>query len=278
MTLKTIGSALLLFAIFASRGEVSCAGADPPVAPHTATEPSNDSQPSAVARRVFEGSPFWWKHRATVEVPTRDFGFLASVKHALEVAMHFVGQIVSRVLRFFSGLLPDWTPALGAGAGLGSRLVWILTAVAVGVIAWVTYRVVRRRRFAAANVAVDAIQEPERLPDALLLLARAKAALATGDTYEALRLGFLAILAGLEDRGIVRYDAARTNSEYLRDLRRQPALADDFRRVAFPVDRALYGKIRPEVIDVEQAFAFCQGLLVAPMAQPIADAARMAST
>ncbi len=86
-----------------------------------------------------------------------------------------------------------------------------------------------------------------------------------GDTFEALRLAFHAVLASLEDRGIVRYDAARTNSEYFRDLPAADARRG-FRRVALPFDRAFYGKIRPERADVERTLEFCQNLLMAPAA------------
>src|SRR5271155_3978939 len=103
MTLKTIGCALLLFPLWGSHGEISRAGADPPVAPDAATEPSDkNSQPAAVARRVFEGSPFWWKHRATVEVPAHDFGILGGIKRVVSEVMHFFGRILDRLLRFLS--------------------------------------------------------------------------------------------------------------------------------------------------------------------------------
>jgi hypothetical protein len=226
-------------------------------------------KPDVVAKRVFEGSAFWWKRRATVEVPVNDFGVFGYVGRAVKAVLHFLGRILSSILHFLSSLLPSLVPGLETASEATNFLLWVLAAVGVIVGSWMVYRFLRNRR-TWDQMRVEPLQVPERLPDALVLLARAKAALEAGDTFEALRLGFLAILAGLEDRGIVRYDAARTNSEYLRDLRRQPALAADFRNIALPVDRAFYGKIRPERSDVERAFAFCQGLMTGPMATPAA--------
>jgi hypothetical protein len=175
---------------------------------------------------------------------------------------HWIASALRQILPFLRKLMPTWVPGIGAVGG-GNVLLWALGLVAVAAIALVVYQTMRRRRLAAGSFAVERLQEPERLPDALVLMARAEAALQAGDTFEALRLGFQAILAALENRGILRYDRARTNSEYARDLRPQPDLATAFRRIAIPFDRAFYGKIRPERVDVEQTLAFCRSLMTA---------------
>jgi hypothetical protein len=248
----------------------------PPSADHApavavpSTAPPNERltkhEPTEVARRVFEGSPFWWKHRKAVEDPTRGLGFFDRIWQALVEVGRFFKSVLGRILKFLSWLMPRGTLEMGAPTGGTNWLLWGLGALALAVIAFIVYRSVRRRRLLSDVISTEPLSEPERLPDAMLLLTRAKAALAAGDTFEALRLGFHAVLASLEDRGIVRYDAARTNSEYLRDLRPQPVLAAGFRRVALPFDRAFYGKIRPERADVERTLEFCQSLLTAPAA------------
>jgi hypothetical protein len=265
MSPKSIFFAISVLALLAAptNGEES----KPPVAakaqPAASTTSKQGDHATAVAHRVFEGSQFWWKHRSTVADPTRNSGLIAQIGQMIEDVVHFIVKILGRIARYVGGLLPDWIAREGAPIGIGRGLLWALVALGIAVIGWMAYRVFRQRRLAAGSLSIEPLQEPERLPDALILMARAKAALEAGDTFEALRLGFLAILAGLEDRGIVRYDAARTNSEYLRDLRRQPELAADFRQVALPVDRALYGKIQPQPGDVERALQFCQGLMAA---------------
>jgi hypothetical protein len=227
-----------------------------------AKEP-NASEPTQVARRVFEGSQFWWKHRAKVEDPTRELGLGSWISRLFERVRHWIGQALKAIFRFLRSLIPSWTPKFGAAAGAGTGLLWGLGSLAVALIAWIVYRTLRRRHHSPGSLSVEELAKPERLPDALVLLGRAEAALQAGDTFEALRLGFQAILAALENRGIVRYDRARTNSEYARDLRQQPDLAAGFRRIAIPFDRAFYGKIRPDRVDVERAIEFCRSLMTA---------------
>jgi hypothetical protein len=259
MSPKLVAFVLLLFTTLtsqATRGGATGADAKP--------AGGSADQPADVARQVFQGSQFWWKHRSAVEDPTIEIGFLARLREPIRAVMHFLGKLLGQVLEFLARLIPGWSLGLGGVTGATGGLVWGLGALALAVISWIIYRS-RARRLAADGSPAEPIQESERLPDALVLMARAKAALEAGDTFEALRLGFQAILAGLEDRGIVRYDPARTNSEYLRDLRPQPALAAGFRRVARPFERAFYGKIPPEPIDVERALEFCQSLMTTPM-------------
>ncbi len=257
-----LASTVLLIATFAAPPSGDRV---PAVTPPATAAPSDHA--TEVARRVFEGSPFWWKHRQAIEDPTRGLTFSERIWQALAEVGHFFKWVVGKILKFLASLMPHWSlDGFGAPTSGTSWLLWGLGALALVVIAFLIYRTVRRRRLLADGLAIEPLSQPERLPDAMLLLTRAKAALEAGDTFEALRLAFHAVLASLEDRGIVRYDAARTNSEYLRDLRPQPTLAAGFRRVALPFDRAFYGKIRPERADVERTLEFCQSLLTAPAA------------
>jgi hypothetical protein len=268
MKLRLLIPALLLVTIFAAqlRGETATTGDATSEKAATAganADGNNVDRPAETAHRVFEGAPFWWKHRSKVADPTRELGILERLREPFKAAGSFFAKVLGRIFQFLSWLMPTWTPSLGVAAGLSTGLVWGLGAIAVAVVAVIIYRELRRRRWGGDSFTADRLEEPERLPDALVLIARAKAALEAGDTFEALRLGFQAVLAALEDRGIVRYDPARTNSEYARDLRPQPHLATDFRRIALPFDRAFYGRIRPEKVDVERALEFCQSLMTA---------------
>ena len=70
------------------------------------------------------------------------------------------------------------------------------------------------RRRLTDGIAAEPIQESERLPDAMVLMRR-KAVLGGRRHFRGVASGFQAILAGLEDRGIVRYDQpAPTASTY----------------------------------------------------------------
>jgi hypothetical protein len=249
--------ALFLIALFAPPSSVLAqSGAETKA---KAGNTADDSQAVETAHRVFQGSQFWWKHRTKIEDPSLNLGFFGYVKRCLAAVLDFLGTVISRIFEFLRSLMPSWVPRLPV-LGATHGLTWGLAAVALAAIGVIVYQFLKRRRPTTDSPA-QPLAEPERLPDAVLLMTRAKAALEAGDTFEALRLGFQAVLAILEDRGIVRYDPARTNSEYFRDLRPRPALAADFRRVAVPFDRAFYGKIRPETGDVEQTFKFCESLM-----------------
>jgi hypothetical protein len=256
MSRKLIVMALVLIALCApARSAPAASDAELPV---KAANAPGDSQAAQSAHRVFEGSQFWWKHRTKVEDPSINLGFLAFVKRCIGAVLDFLKSVIRRIFEFLRSLMPSWVPRLPI-SGATSGLKWGLAAVALAAIGVIVYQFLKRRRL-AIDTPAQPLAEPERLPDAVLLIARAKAALEAGDTFEALRLGFQAVLAVLEDRGIVRYDPARTNSEYYRDLRPRPALAADFRRISLPFDRAFYGKIRPETGDVEQTLKFCESL------------------
>ena len=218
MSGKVIFSVLVLIAIGTPPTSVVAQGGADTKAP--AKNAARDSQATEAAHRVFQGSQFWWKHRTKVDDPSVNLGFLAFLKRCLEAVLDFVGTVLSRIFEFLRSLMPSWFPRLPvAGATIG--LTWGLAAVALAAIGVIVYQLLKRRQL-VADTPAQPLAVPERLPDAVVLMTRAKAALEAGDTFAASRLGFQAVLAVLEDRGIVRYDPARTNSEYVRDLRPQP--------------------------------------------------------
>lgn len=253
---KLIVAALFLIASFASISSVLAESGAATTA--EAGNAAGDSRATEAAHRVFKASQFWWKHRTKVEDPSVDLGFFAFVKRCIEAVVEFFRSVLNRIFEFLRSLMPSWAPRIPF-SGATSGWTWGIAAVALAAIGVIVYQSLKRRRL-AADLPAQPLVEPERLPDAVLLMARAKAALEAGDTFEALRLSFQAALAVLEDCGIVRYDPARTNSEYVRDLRRRPDLAADFRRISLPFDRALYGKIRPAAADVQQTLEFCESL------------------
>ena len=71
---------------------------------------------------------------------------------------------------------------------------------------------------------------------------RAGAAAAAGGYREAIRLTFLGVLRGLHDRGLIKYDPARTNREYLASIRlRDRSLYEAFSQLIALFDRKWYG-------------------------------------
>jgi hypothetical protein len=218
-------------------------------------------QAAAAAREVLQGPQFWWKHRSDVDDPTRRLGFLSRLSHVIETVWDWLVAGLKRLVEFILYLFNFAPPGLKSSTAAARIIVCVLAVAAIAFLGWKGYGLLRRRKRPPAVELPDDTSRLEQLPDALVLLARAQAALQAGDNVQALRFAFLALLALLQDRGILRYSRGRTNSEYSRDLRGQPSLATDFRGVALPFERAQYGKIEPSRIEARQAIAVCRSLL-----------------
>lgn len=218
-------------------------------------------QAAVAAREVLQGPQFWWKHRSDIDDPTRHLGFLSRVSEVIETVWNWLVAGLKRLFEFLVYLLNFAPPGLTSSTAAARVIVCVLAVAAIGFLGWKCYGLLRQRKRAPAVELPDDTSRLEQLPDALVLLARAQAALQAGDNVQALRFAFLALLALLQDRGILRYSRGRTNTEYSRDLRGQPSLATDFRGVALPFERAQYGKIEPSRIEARQAIAVCQSLL-----------------
>lgn len=236
-----------------------------------AEEPAVDNRLAAdeagrAAKEVYSGPAFWWKRRGEVQTP--NLGpldgvrrFFAWIIENIVAAFRWLWDTLWWLLsKLFSGLgLPS---IQGVGSLPRLVLLGLVAALATGALVWYLARYLSGRKGGPAGIAgLDDSLAPERLPDAVVLLEKAKAALAGDDYFQALRLGFLAVLAALQQRQLLRYDRSRTNGEYYRDLRGQPRLANGFRMVAAPFDRACYGRIRPGRSDAEQAIALCEDCL-----------------
>lgn len=155
-----------------------------------------------------------------------------------------------RLIRFIRAILQWWDDHIaGRMAGLAETapvLYWTIVGLCVLILAVLIYHIyltmrsafgTDRRRVSSGPVAVSAWQLTE--PPALL--EQADAAARAGAFPDALRYLYLALIHHLDRREILRYDAARTNQEYLRQARKFPAIIDPLRTVTRFADRAWYG-------------------------------------
>ena len=218
-------------------------------------------QAGATAREVLEGSQFWWKHRSTIDDPTRRLGFFSRLGDLIETIWNWVLDGLKWLFLQLRNLFAFAPSGFQDSASFARILVYVLAIVAVAFLGWKGYGLLRNRRRSAAITIPADVSQLEELPDAFVLFERAQQALRDGQNAQALRFAFLALLALLQDRGILRYSRSRTNREYARDLRGEPKLASDFRGVALPFERAQYGHVEPTGIDVRNALAVCQSLL-----------------
>jgi len=196
----------------------------------------------------------------------KDFGSFAS--RNLDALFSAIG----RVLQFiFSGFkmpnLPTGNAQVDWASGL-KLLAYLLLAAAVGAIAWILLRLYggRPRAMAASAVAAPAAVpdlaseqvSAELLPEeGWLALASEKAA--QGEWRLALRAVYLGTLAHLARRELVRLAPAKSNREYLAELRRRaralPRLPEAFGSCALRFERVWYGThdATPELLDEARA-------------------------
>jgi hypothetical protein len=148
------------------------------------------------------------------------------------------------------------SPAWG---GLGQIGWGILAALIVGVVGFALWKYLqwRREQQARKPAAAPAVvqQQAEALPppderSAAELWRRAEAAARAGDFRQALRWMYLAVLFLLDTRQLLRYEATRTNGEYLRQLRRSehapPTVHEPFQMLTDRFDTSWYGSAATE--------------------------------
>jgi hypothetical protein len=136
------------------------------------------------------------------------------------------------------------------------RLLYLLYALAAGGVAWVVYLALRRGGLPRAWWRREARVPGEALPagvtgDAIhaRLLAGMEAA---GDYHMAARMHFSVLLHDMDRAGVIRWNAAKSNREYLHEIR-DPRLRERFAASClvfehvcygdFPLDRERYARV-----------------------------------
>jgi hypothetical protein len=150
--------------------------------------------------------------------------------------------------------------ALAASHGAGTIVGLLLLALALGLLAFVGFRLAvafgRPTLEAAGSRAFGAREAATPAAD---WLAAARAAAARGAYGEAISALFRAALAELDERAIVAFDAARTPGEYRRAVRRaRAAAAAPFDDLAERFVRAAFADATPQRAEfdaAERAFA-----------------------
>lgn len=177
------------------------------------------------ARRILEGSPF----REAAPSP---------VQRGIERLLEIVGDLIGRALTVVGG-----SPATA----------WVIVALSALVLAAAVWRWTRGVRL--ETVRHDESADPTGRT-AAEWLASARAAQARGDLEVALRHGYLATVAALEERGLVEPVPGRTIRELDAVLTRDhPALAPPIADIGARVERVVYGGEPPRHEDAVAAHA-----------------------
>jgi hypothetical protein len=147
----------------------------------------------------------------------------------------FFDNLRRRILEFLNRLLPDTVPI---GAGVPNVVLFFTALLLAGILAMALRGMLR----GAVNEAdLDEIDEGGELLTADTALLRAQQTAHTGDYRLAVRYLYLSTLLQLEERGLLRYDRARTNREYLRSVAHRADLSAILRDVVDVFDRTWYG-------------------------------------
>jgi hypothetical protein len=196
---------------------------------------------------------------------------------------HEAGAQDARKLRAFCGA---WTPearaicpAAAAACAPPPRRWWdaielppvVGWALLAGLVFLALAALFKLLRDAARDqaIALDALDtESLRAPVAALpdaparaLLAEARARLAAGDVDAAALLAHLTLLRALDDADVVRFQASRTNREYLRLLRRRPEVRDVLAAVAREVEEIRFGRGHADAARVPSLLADVEAAL-----------------
>jgi hypothetical protein len=147
--------------------------------------------------------------------------------------LDWLGRLLERLLRPVgetaqnsSGAI-TWTVALIGGLLLAAVIGYLLLGL-------------RRTMVRDANLASD---DPEANMTAKVAFDQASALARGGDYRTAVRYLYLAALLRLDERGLLRYDRALTNREYLEQVRDNPALQERLMPVVATFDRVWYGHV-----------------------------------
>jgi hypothetical protein len=173
---------------------------------------------------ILSGSEFQWK---TTEP---------------SLVSQWINGLLQRFLEFLSKLLPEETEDQSAASGIPG-LDMILTMISILAIILILGFVLQQL---AGGFVEEASREFEddlegEVTTSRSAYQRARQLSQGGDYRSAVRYLYLSSLLLLEERRLLRYDRAKTNREYLRDLSEHPELEDVLEDVVGVYDRVWYG-------------------------------------
>jgi hypothetical protein len=145
-----------------------------------------------------------------------------------------------KAFAWFMGLLSN----NGAKSGRVFSIVFACLVILAFLVllAFVVRRLVRSAR--SRPGADDPEQENYVIPSPKPLIRQAEKLAAAGDYRGAFRCAYLASIAYLDDKGVLRYERSRTNWEYLRQLAEggHDSIRADLRPLTLDFDRKFYGR------------------------------------
>jgi hypothetical protein len=147
-------------------------------------------------------------------------------------------QFLDWLLRTLARL---FDPVTGVGTGPANLLFWVFAIGGVALIGYVLWNWLRGVRGVLASDARATSDDPEAGLNAEQARQQATTLARGGDYRTAVRYLYLSSLLWLDEQGLLRYDRALTNREYLDHLAEQPALRARLLPIIEVFDRVWYG-------------------------------------
>jgi hypothetical protein len=214
------------------------------------------ADPARAAREVFQDPGFWWKRLETRTVSTSWLESLLMAAWDLFVRLLAkIWELIARILRSLFGIFA------GDASG-GTIVVWLLVVALLAWSAWKLYPAIVR--WLGDSTPAPGPHEGvagQTLAEASDLFEQAGQALRDGLPAEAVRLALLALIARLQQHGLLRYDPTRTNREYQGELRRTTDLAACFGQLARIYERVWYGRLPAGRAEAEEAIRLCGSVI-----------------
>ncbi len=243
-----------------------CAASPSASAQETTPETPSAAELSESIEETLRDKVYQWRlpRQAIEEAEDGSESWLAKTMNdladAAERTIKSIGEAIERMFRkLFEGRRsapsgPD-LGAAGAGAGIALLAKILFIALIVGLVAWIVTLVVGKRRgekeaevedvelAGPIDLESDAIVATQLPEDEWMRLAREQ--IAKGEHRLAIRALFLASLANLGERGLLRVARFKSNRDYTRELRLKarslPELQDAFQENVGLFERVWYG-------------------------------------
>jgi hypothetical protein len=190
-----------------------------------------------------------------------DGGIAAALAGFLKPMVEAIEDFLDALWEWLLGLFPE--PAAGAGIGLHLGTVTVLVVGLALILAWVGWRVLRKRRRGAALAPAGPAPLPPAADDDPLSRETseweryARELAAAGRAREAIRAWYHAVLVALYRAGTLHYRKGRTNWEYVSAVPPGTSWRSGFVELTRHFEREWYGRDRstPEALRESEAMA-----------------------
>lgn len=219
--------------------------------------------PARAVEEVFQDPAFWWKRIEPREVS------LSWPEKVFRAIIRFLGWLIEAFWDLLASLFRNLFGVFTGDWSVGNSIVWLAV---LAILAWSLWKLapIVARWLASGGRAADPRQmvDWQTLAEADVLSEQAARALRAGQYAEAIRFALLALIASLQQRGLLRFDPARTNREYQSELRHVPELAAPFGQLALIYERVWYGRLPARPDDAERAIRLSGSLIDTKRTEP----------